>query len=272
MLRDNSRVSGFLNFELRALGCYAAVMSRKGSSESHHGWADFIGLALLATALLLVVAQWSFDQHDIPFNNAPPNQPPHNWIGRLGAHFAWVFFLVFGVTAYLLPVLFAAFGVGYLFNFLGYLREHSRWSLMWAGVLLLSLTGLLHIMEDSGLAGKVRDQIGAHSAGGLLGFLTFEYGFWMLGKIGAIIVYTTLSLIGILFLTNFRLGEWLRSRFDGETVPVEKQKADPQEAALERKARELEKKKKELEQEVATVTRSGLGQDLQPGERDRTGG
>ncbi len=239
-------------------------MSRKGSSESHHGWADFIGLALLAAALLLVVAQLSFDHHDIPFNNAPPNQPPHNWIGRLGAHFAWGFFLMFGVTAYLLPVLFAAFGVGYLFNFLGYLREHSRWSLLWAGVLLLSLTGLLHIMEDAGLTGQLRVRLGAHSAGGWLGFLTFEYGFWMLGKIGAIIVYATLSLIGILFLTNFRLGEWLRARFDGEAEPVEKQKADPQEAALERKARELEKKKKELEQEVAAVTRSGLGQDLKP--------
>ena len=135
---------------------------------------------------------------------------------------------------------------------------------MWAGVLLLSLTGLLHIMEDSGLTGKVHEQIGAHTAGGLLGFLTFEYGFWMLGKIGAIIVYATLSLIGILFLTNFRLGEWLRARFDGEAVPAEKSKADPQEAALERTARELEKKKKELEQEVAAVTRSGLGQDLKP--------
>ncbi len=239
-------------------------MSRKGSSEPHHGWADFIGIALLAAALLLVVAQFSFDCCDLPTLCNPANQPPHNWIGRLGAYFAWGFFLMFGVTAYLVPVLFAAFGVGYLFNFLGYLREHSRWSLLWAGVLLLSLTGLLHIMEDSGLTGKARDQIGAHSAGGLLGFLTYEYAFWMLGKIGAIIVYGTLSLIGILFLTNFRLGEWLRARFDEETGPAEKPAADPQEAALERKARELEKKKKELEQEVAAVTRSGLGQDLKP--------
>ena len=118
---------------------------------------------------------------------------------------------MFGVTAYLVPLLFAAFGVGYLFNFLGYLRERSRWSLLWAGVLLLSLTGLLHIMQDSGLTGKVHERLGAHSAGGWLGFSTFEYGFWMLGKIGAIIVYATLGLIGMLFLTNFRLGEWLRA-------------------------------------------------------------
>ena len=31
-------------------------MSRKGASESHHGWADFIGVALLATAVLLAMA------------------------------------------------------------------------------------------------------------------------------------------------------------------------------------------------------------------------
>ncbi len=239
-------------------------MSRKGSSEAHHGWADFIGIALLAAALLLLAAQFSFDRCDLPTLCNPANQPPHNWIGRLGAYFAWGFFLIFGVSAYLIPLFFVAFGLGYLFNFLGYLREHSRWSLLWAGILLLSLTGLLHILQDSGLTGKAHEDLGAHSAGGWLGFLTFEYAFWMLGKIGAIIVYVTLSLIGILFLTNFRLGEWLRARFDEDAGPVEKPKADPQEAALERKARELERKKKELEQEVAAVTRSGLGQDLKP--------
>ena len=239
-------------------------MSRKGSSESHHGLADFIGIALLAAALLLMVAQFSFDRCDLPTLCNPANQPPHNWIGRLGAYFAWGFFQIFGVTAYLVPLLFAVFGVGYLFNFLGYLRERSKWCLLWAGVLLLSLTGLLHIMHDSGLTGKAHERLGVHSAGGWLGFLTFEYGFWMLGKIGAIIVYATLSLIGVLFLTNFRLGEWLRARFDEEARPLEKQRANPQEAALERKARELEKKKRELEQEVAAVSRSGLGQDLKP--------
>lgn len=103
-------------------------MSRKASSESHHGFADVIGIALLAAALLLLVAQWSFDWHDLPALATPANKPPHNWIGWLGAHFAWVFFLFFGVTAYIVPLLFAAFGVAYLFNFLGYLRERSRWT------------------------------------------------------------------------------------------------------------------------------------------------
>lgn len=245
-------------------------MSRKGASDSHHGWSDFIGVPLLALAVLLLIAQLSFDWHDISSLSNPPNKPLHNLIGWLGAHLAWVFFLLFGVTAYIVPVLLTAFGFGYLFNFMGYLRERSKWSLFWAAMLLVSLTGLLHIMQDSGWTGKVSESLGTQSAGGWLGFLTFEYAGWMLGKIGATIVYGTLALIGVLFLTNFRLGIWLQAWVDRENVAAAK-KVDPEEAALERKARELEKKKRALEAEVArtataTTTTTGpvLGQDLRP--------
>lgn len=246
-------------------------MSRKDSAGSHHGWADFIGVGLLAAAVLLLIAQFSFDRGDIIALVDPANKPLHNLIGWAGAHVAWLFFLMFGVTAYFVPVLFIAFGLGYLFNFLGYLREHSRWSIFWAIMLLVSLTGLLHIMHDSGLTGKVHERLGTHSAGGWLGFLTFEYCFWMAGKIGATILYATLALFGLLFLTNFKLGAWLQAWADrsNEAKPITKPSTNPAEAALERKARDLEKKKKDLEAEVAktmTATTTGpvLGQDLQP--------
>jgi S-DNA-T family DNA segregation ATPase FtsK/SpoIIIE len=252
-------------------------MSRKGASESHHGWADFIGVALLAAAALLLFAQLSFDRCDISTLCNPPNKPLHNWIGWLGAHLAWASFLAFGVTGYIVPVLLTAFGVGYLFNFLGYLREHSRWSLFWSAMLLVSLTGLLHIMHISGLTGKIDYALGAYSAGGALGDFTYEWALWMLGKIGAVIVYATLALIGVLFLTNFKLGAWLQNWFESEPVPAIKGAgANSEEVALERKARELEKKKRALEEEVAktglvatkmtTSTTTGpiLGQDMQP--------
>jgi S-DNA-T family DNA segregation ATPase FtsK/SpoIIIE len=250
-------------------------MSRKDSTGSHHGWADFIGVGLLAAAVLLLIAQFSFDRGDISALVDPANKPLRNLIGWAGAHVAWLFFLMFGVTAYFVPVLFIAFGLGYLFNFLGYLREHSKWSIFWAVMLLVSLTGLLHIMHDSGLTGKVHERLGTHSAGGWMGFLTFEYCFWMAGKIGATILYGTIALFGVLFLTNFKLGAWLQAWADrsSEAKPITKPSTNPAEAALERKARELEKKKKDLEAEVAktmtataTATTTGpvLGQDLQP--------
>ena len=62
---------GNFNFEVAPLNCYVADMSRKTPSNSAHGFGDIIGVALLAAALLLLVAQWSFDRDDISFLTTP---------------------------------------------------------------------------------------------------------------------------------------------------------------------------------------------------------
>ncbi|MSU60040.1 MAG: DNA translocase FtsK [Pedosphaera sp.] len=247
-------------------------MSRKASPESeHHGFADVIGVVLLAAALLLVVAQLSFDRCDIASLCDPPNKPTHNWIGPVGAHFGHWFFLLFGVAAYVLAPLLVAFGLAYLFGILGYLRERSKWSTLWAAMLMLAVTGLLHILDLHNLAGHARDRLGAQSAGGFLGWFTYEYGFWMLGTTGAVIVYATLALVSSLSLTNFRLGEWLRRKFSDEP---DTSGMSEDEIALERRARELKKAAEKLEKEVARTTGTGstatavagpiLGQDMKP--------
>ena len=135
-------------------------MSRKASADSANGFGDIIGVALLAAALLLLVAQLSFDRCDLASLCNPPNKPVHNWIGPFGAHFAHGFFVLFGVAAYLFPLLFAVFGMAYLFNFLGYLAQRSRWSVLWATVLVLSLTGLLHLVDGTRFANRVQLGIG----------------------------------------------------------------------------------------------------------------
>jgi DNA segregation ATPase FtsK/SpoIIIE, S-DNA-T family len=234
-------------------------MSRKAPSDSANGFGDIIGVALLVTALLLLVAQFSFDTHDISRLSFPPNKSTHNWIGPFGAYLAWGAFVPLGLAAYLMAPLLAVFGSAYLLNFPGWLRERLRWSLLWSALLLVSLTGLLHMTDNSGLLGKLHERIGSQSAGGWLGYMSWEYGFWMLGSIGAAIVYAALYLISLLFLTDFRLGEWLR-RFFGTKAETAREMTED-EAALERRARELEKQARKLQEEVK---RSGLGADMQP--------
>ncbi len=235
-------------------------MSRKDASESHHGWSDVIGVVLLATALVLALAQWTFDKYDLSSVRIPPNMPPRNLIGPFGAHFAHWFFLIFGVTAYLVPLLLAAFGVAYLFNFLGYLRERIKWSVLWTSALLISITGLLHIASNWGLMKSLYLHISAQSAGGFLGYITYgqsstrEWGLSLAGSVGASIIYAALCCVSVLILTNFKLGEWLQAWFDGEELPVAKAGATAAEAALERRARDLEKKKRDLEEQVANAT------------------
>jgi S-DNA-T family DNA segregation ATPase FtsK/SpoIIIE len=244
-------------------------MSRKTGSDAHKGLGDIIGVTLLAVALLLFVAQFSFDRYDVAFFRDPHNKPVHNWIGPLGAYLAWGSFLPLGLVGYLLPWLLAAFGAAYLLNFLGYLRERLTWSLLWAALLIVSLTGLLFIADNAEWLGKIHERIGSQNAGGWLGYVTFgqtqnyNYGFSLLGSLGATIVYTTLGLISLLFLTNFQLGEWIRAFVDRKSAPVEVEKKSAEEVALERRSRDLEKERKKLQEEV-DVARSGLGADLQP--------
>ena len=245
-------------------------MSRK-TSGPHHGWNDVIGVILLFAALLLFVSQVTFDRFDISFFCDPPNKPAHNWIGIGGAYIAWSSFLVLGVIAYVLPWLLAFFGVAYLLQFLSYLRERLWWSVIWAFALVISLTGMFHIFDNAHWFGNVHVAIGAQSAGGFLGYATYgqthsyNLGFSLLAPIGATIVYGLLGLISLLFLTNFRLGEWIRylvqSRGEARREKPAAVKPSPQEAALERRARDLEKQAKQLQEQMA---RSGLGADMQP--------
>lgn len=186
-------------------------MSRK-TSDSHNGLNNVLGVALLFVALLLLVSQWSFDRHDISFlyKSAEPKAIIHNWIGLIGAYLGWLSFLALGIAAYLLPVLIALFAVSYLLNFFSYLRARAVWSLIWSVVLLISLTGLLYILDDEHLMGRVHESIGSQSAGGWLGYASYgqtpnyNFGFSLLGPIGATIVYAALILISLLFLTNFQ--------------------------------------------------------------------
>jgi len=238
-------------------------MSRK-ASDSHHGLNDVIGFALLAVAVLLLVAQFSFDRNDLAFIHTPPNKPTVNWIGPFGAHLAYATFFIFGLAAYIFPFLPAAFGVGYVSHFLSYLRERRLWFGLWSAVLIFSLSGLLSMMD--GLLKPLWENVRAPGAGGWLGQTLFDsklfgydWGFWMFGSVGATIVYIALCFISLLFLTNFRLGDWIRHFI--QTAPVEARPKTLEEMALERRARELQERAEKLQEEVA---RSGLGADMKP--------
>ena len=258
-------------------------MARKTATDSAHGFGDIIGVALLAGALLLLVAQLSFDSHDLSFVMTPPNHPTHNLIGVIGAYLAFFVFFLLGAGGYVLPPLLVLFALGYLPGVMGWLgftrlaeamihfQQRLKWHLFWGFMLLLSVCGLLYIADLSHWFGRAHEKIAAQSVGGWLGYVTFEYAFWMLGTVGAIIVYATLCLISVLFLTNFQLGEWLGRWFGSESAL---DGLPPEEAQLERKARDLRKQAAKLAQEVArpeivrpetaTRTASGLGADGQP--------
>jgi DNA segregation ATPase FtsK/SpoIIIE, S-DNA-T family len=252
-------------------------VTRKPDSTSNpeSGFNDIIGIVLCALAVALLVAQCSFDRYDLSFVRNPPNHPTHNWIGILGAWLAYGSFFMLGAAAYVLPWLLLGFGLSHLpgiLKFVGlervseafqHLEQKWRSQVGWAVLLLFALAGLLHLADVHHWMLGLRGRICAPSVGGWVGYTAFEYAFWMLSLPGSAIIYFTLIVVSLLFLTNFQLGGWIRQL--AEAAPAPAKAADPEasaeEVALSRKARELEQKKKLLEQEVA---RSGLGADMLP--------
>jgi S-DNA-T family DNA segregation ATPase FtsK/SpoIIIE len=238
-------------------------MARKAAADSVYtrSSSDIVGIILLAFALLLSVALFSYDRNDLSFNNSSPNHPVHNWIGPIGANSAYGLFFVFGAAAYLLPVLLLGFGLAGFFDILAYLHRRSLW--VWGALLLFACMGVLDLYSDSLNLTINKDSA---RAGGLIGWAMNDKIFGNFGRVGATIVFSTVYLISLLYLTNFRLGEWLRTLWQHRMEALETGSASPpgsslDEKALERRARDLQKQARKLQEQVET---SGLGADLQP--------
>jgi S-DNA-T family DNA segregation ATPase FtsK/SpoIIIE len=260
-------------------------------TPEHRGFNDIIGVVLLGLALLLFIAMVSFDRNDVEANTTNTNAVTNNSIGLIGAYVANFFFKGFGVGAYALPVLLALFGLGYLLDLLSYLRR--RWA--WGLVLLFCLVGVLSLYTDPAMVKRLATnprtpagvletaayKLNSGSAGGITGMILNDKLFGYFGRPGATIVYGLLDIVSLLFLTNFRLGEWLRGVWAQRAQRV--QDAAEQERELERRAKELEKEARKLQEQVDKARpkdraekasragrdekdpeKSGLGADMQP--------
>ena len=228
-------------------------MARKEPKKDVHarGLSDIIGIVLIASSLLLVVAQLSFHRNDVAPNSVPPNATVHNWIGGAGAYGAFGLFFMFGAGAYVIPMLLVIFGLGYIFEFFSYLKR--RWA--WAAVLFFCCIGLLDLynnkvvldklarnpaLTDAGFMERLAFNLNAPSAGGIVGSSMNNLVFGHFGRPGATIIFATLYLISLIFLTNFHFGDWLRAIWAQQMAggaKIGKQDEEPPEIRCRRKKR-----------------------------------
>ena len=231
---------------------------RTDSAPEHRGLNDIVGVVLLGLALLLFIAMSSFEPRDVSANRTDHNEQPHNLIGRAGAWMAYYFFQAFGAGAFVIPFLCAVFGLGCFWNALHHLRRRWPWGL----ALFLCCVGFLSLFTDEKLVPKldqnpqlanagflehVSRNLGTSSAGGIVG-IWLKQLLGNFGKPGATIIYLTIYAVSLHYLTNFKLGVWLRNMF--EKKPEGAEKMSPEERELDRRARELEKQAKKLQEQV----------------------
>ncbi|HMP76515.1 MAG TPA: DNA translocase FtsK [Kiritimatiellia bacterium] len=173
------------------------------------GWLEVSGILLLTLSVLSLLALFSHDPGDISVLQSPPNDPPANFIGPMGAWFAFLVFMGFGIAGYLVPLTLAYTGLVCLFK-----RQGRIWTkIAWGVVTLLAMSALLEL-NAGGWAAWRRD-LNAGSSGGLMGeLLTARTLVHLWGPIGTGILMTGVLAVGVVLMLEIRPGALFRNAWE----------------------------------------------------------
>lgn len=162
----------------------ATLLKKRVSVKKNHSRAnEILAVVLLAFSVLVFLCLVSFNQSDPTFNTAS-SQKVQNWIGVVGANFAELLMTIVGITAYLFPALMALIAWR-VFQSESLRPRVSR-----------SIGFVLFVVALSGLASLVGWR------GGLVGAAFSYYSIYLLSKIGAGILMTTILVASTLLITN----------------------------------------------------------------------
>ncbi|MDD4735333.1 MAG: DNA translocase FtsK [Kiritimatiellae bacterium] len=213
----------------------------------HTGWHNASGMILLALGAFLLLGLISYDPGDISLVQSPPNAPPTNLIGPLGAWISYLLVMLFGLCAWPVALAVSAQGFFLLFKRTGRVRSKAVWMLM----LILALTCLVELQQE--LWSPLMRRLNIASPGGILGMLLAQNLFVrFLGTAGTAIISVVTLLVCAVFLFEIeslaflvQVAEWFK------TIPdyVKRWMAHRRGAQelLEREAQDLEKKRRKLE-------------------------
>ena len=169
------------------------------SQTKNSGLRRIWGIVLLPVCVFTFLSMFSYDWRDVGLLHAPPIDPPGNLIGPVGAYLAFVFFMTFGVAAYLLPIWCFVFGVILLFD-----DETRVWPRgLWSGVAALCIV-LLTALGDTVWI-PACETLNITDPGGLFGRLVMQ-GLLVrwLSPVGGTILVASLLACSLVFLVEVR--------------------------------------------------------------------
>lgn len=214
-------------------------------------WCGFWGILLAAAGVLLILALLSYTPEDIGVFRLPPNSPPRNLVGLVGAWMAFLAFIAFGFAAYALPAALLIMGLLMMFQKEGWLWTKA---IGLAGIMLV-LSNIMQIHNPAWH--EAMERLSLTGPGGEVGYVVGELALArLMGHWGSLIlcyaVFVGLLIlvsglhplalamqIGVLVQTMSRkVDQWLSERRDWQEQ-------------LEREAREIEKRRRRLEEVMA---------------------
>ncbi len=139
---------------------------KKDNISGKAGLRELWGLALLTISVLMVLAIVSYQGNDISLIKMPPNDPPLNYIGPVGAWYVFFSLMVFGLSTLVCPAVCAGLGLLLLLR----QNEPIKPWLIWGLAALFSASALFTINSPVWEKLATRFNILGFS-GGLLGWL-----------------------------------------------------------------------------------------------------
>jgi len=186
------------------------------SAVKHKHWNEMMGLLLLAAGLLIVLSLLSYSATDPCFSVSGSGLKIQNVIGIIGAYLSDVLLRLFGITAYLIPLL--LFGYAVVFA-LGSEPVHPYLKKLGGVILFLSSSAFF------GLQGETIRLLGEDvPSGGMTGALIAHLLHSGFSTAGAYIIALTAIVVSLMLLTPFSLIKalaWLRSLYARFMVQVD---------------------------------------------------
>jgi len=143
--------------------------------------------ALFAFGILILASLASFTPEDLAFYTSHPNMPPHNLIRGFGAHLAGVLLFFIGWSSWSIPLFI-------LFLSIRLFKQQSidfRFVRIFGLIILILAISSLLAMFGDGLAWQ------QFSHGGLLGYIFSKQVVTYFGKLGAYIIFFTLTALSL---------------------------------------------------------------------------
>ena len=177
---------------------------------------EVIGVLLFFGGVLLLLALCSFDPKDVPSwafgTHSPVNNPPLNFVGRVGAIVANIFYFLFGAASYFAAVALLGLGIAKFAQrgVRGGSQEkgceqqefHLGIRFGWAFVFVLSWSTLLDLQKLVFLDWKAK--FGLEGPGGWFGHrLDLVLGRNVLGGLGSFLIFAALALVSLILATGF---------------------------------------------------------------------
>jgi S-DNA-T family DNA segregation ATPase FtsK/SpoIIIE len=225
--------------------------STKTSLGGKTGLREMWGILCLVFLLLLSLSLLSYDWKDLSLFKTPPNDPPQNLIGWVGAWGSFLFIYLLGIGAFSVPIVLLGLGMLLLLS-----RDTPIASkILWGMLFSFSIAGLFQVDYDrwAYLCSDEKLHLDIF-AGGQLGYLVVqEILVKFLNPLGArVLCWSGVILAVFMFIGPRNIlsaGQWCLAAIVGVTASVKDRALERQDRReqIEHEKRELEKQRQRLE-------------------------